>query len=60
VDAGTKPGIEVWRIEELRPVPWPEELYGKFCSGDSYIILHVSTLVCSVVPCLSNPFSLSL
>ncbi len=56
VDCGTKVGIEIWRIEELRPVPWPIELYGKFCSGDSYILLHVCIIYCDLAInfCLLN------
>lgn len=40
--AGAKPGIEVWRIEALKPVKCGEDQghNGKFYSGDSYILLH--------------------
>ncbi|TYH36428.1 hypothetical protein ES332_D13G264300v1 [Gossypium tomentosum] len=37
--AGQKAGIEVWRIENSRPVSLPTSSYGKFFTGDSYIIL---------------------
>eukprot|EP00002_Diphylleia_rotans_P006181 TRINITY_DN154_c0_g1_i1.p1 TRINITY_DN154_c0_g1~~TRINITY_DN154_c0_g1_i1.p1 ORF type:complete len:804 (-),score=188.33 TRINITY_DN154_c0_g1_i1:762-3173(-) len=37
---GKKPGLEIWRIEALKPVAVPTELYGKFYTGDSYIVLH--------------------
>lgn len=37
--AGTKVGIQIWRIEKFNVVPWPEEEYGNFFSGDTYIIL---------------------
>lgn len=40
VGAGAQEGIQIWRIEDLRPVPVPRESYGKFYSGDSYILLH--------------------
>ncbi|RRT36606.1 hypothetical protein GW17_00000461 [Ensete ventricosum] len=38
---GQKVGIEIWRIEDFQPVPLPKSDYGKFHSGDSYIILQV-------------------
>eukprot|EP00045_Choanoeca_perplexa_P009678 m.93821 g.93821 ORF g.93821 m.93821 type:complete len:855 (-) comp14991_c0_seq1:659-3223(-) len=39
-EAGKKPGIQVWRIEKFQVVAWPKKHYGKFYSGDSYIILN--------------------
>ncbi|XP_052860411.1 gelsolin isoform X3 [Anopheles cruzii] len=39
-DAGTKKGLEVWRIENFEPVPVPVKEYGKFYTGDSYIVLN--------------------
>eukprot|EP00656_Telonema_subtile_P007569 TRINITY_DN13551_c0_g1_i1.p1 TRINITY_DN13551_c0_g1~~TRINITY_DN13551_c0_g1_i1.p1 ORF type:complete len:342 (-),score=73.32 TRINITY_DN13551_c0_g1_i1:991-2016(-) len=38
--AGEEPGLKVWRIEVGKVVAWPEEQYGQFYKGDSYIILH--------------------
>jgi gelsolin len=38
--AGEKVGIQIWRIEKFKVVPWPRDLYGSFYSGDSYIILN--------------------
>ncbi|GAM21112.1 hypothetical protein SAMD00019534_042870 [Acytostelium subglobosum LB1] len=38
--AGKKEGIQVWRIENFKVVPWPQDQYGKFFDGDSYIVLH--------------------
>ncbi|MBA0708478.1 hypothetical protein Golax_023589, partial [Gossypium laxum] len=35
-------GIEIWRIENFRPVPVPKSSYGKFFTGDSYVILKAS------------------
>ncbi|KVI11822.1 Villin/Gelsolin [Cynara cardunculus var. scolymus] len=32
-------GIEVWRIENFKPVVVPQSSYGKFFTGDSYVIL---------------------
>ena len=36
---GSEPGVEVWRIEQFKVVPWKKEEYGHFYNGDSYIIL---------------------
>ena len=38
--AGTKPGIQVWRIEHFHVVPVETSLHGQFHKGDSYIVLH--------------------
>eukprot|EP00026_Physarum_polycephalum_P002067 Phypoly_transcript_02071.p1 GENE.Phypoly_transcript_02071~~Phypoly_transcript_02071.p1 ORF type:complete len:829 (+),score=189.83 Phypoly_transcript_02071:487-2973(+) len=38
--AGAKEGLEIWRIEKLRPVPVDRSQYGKFYTGDSYIVLN--------------------
>ncbi|XP_068658853.1 villin-2 isoform X2 [Aristolochia californica] len=38
--AGQRVGTEIWRIENFQPVPLPKPDYGKFYSGDSYIILQ--------------------
>lgn len=37
---GEKPGLKVWRIENFKVQPWPEKEYGKFYSGDSYIVIN--------------------
>ncbi|XP_057545488.1 villin-4-like [Amaranthus tricolor] len=42
--AGQKAGLEIWRIENFRPVRVPNSSYGKFYTGDSYIILKTTTL----------------
>ncbi|KAF5772063.1 putative villin/Gelsolin, ADF-H/Gelsolin-like domain superfamily [Helianthus annuus] len=39
---GSKPGVEIWRIENFKPVPLPKADYGKFYSGDSYVVLQTS------------------
>jgi len=31
---------EVWRIEELHPVPMEAEKFGQFFAGDSYVVKH--------------------
>ncbi|URD82046.1 Villin headpiece domain [Musa troglodytarum] len=41
--AGQKVGTEIWRIENFQPVPLPKSDYGKFYSGDSYIILQTTS-----------------
>ncbi|OMO79453.1 Villin headpiece [Corchorus olitorius] len=40
--AGQKAGIEIWRIENFCPVPVPKSSYGKFFTGDSYVILKTT------------------
>lgn len=42
--AGQKDGLEIWRIENFKPVPVPSSSYGKFFMGDSYIILKTTAL----------------
>lgn len=42
--AGQKAGIEIWRIENFRPVPVPKASHGKFFTGDSYVILKTTAL----------------
>lgn len=37
---GLAPGLDVWRIEQFKVVPWPKESYGSFHTGDSYIVLE--------------------
>ena len=37
--AGSKPGVECWRIEAMKPVKQPSA-DGKLYTGDSYIVLH--------------------
>jgi len=39
-NAGTKLGLQIWRIVKFKVTSWPEQDYGKFFSGDSYIILN--------------------
>eukprot|EP00002_Diphylleia_rotans_P033726 TRINITY_DN719_c0_g4_i1.p1 TRINITY_DN719_c0_g4~~TRINITY_DN719_c0_g4_i1.p1 ORF type:complete len:373 (-),score=99.98 TRINITY_DN719_c0_g4_i1:149-1267(-) len=40
--AGQAPGLQIWRIEKMKVKTWPSEEYGKFFSGDSYILLKTS------------------
>ncbi|CAL5046144.1 unnamed protein product [Urochloa decumbens] len=42
--SGQKDGLEVWRIENFKPVPIPASSHGKFFMGDSYIILKTTAL----------------
>lgn len=39
-NAGSKVGIQVWRIKKFKVVHWPREDYGQFYNGDSYIVLN--------------------
>lgn len=39
-NVGQEVGLEIWRIEQFKVVPWPRKLYGSFFSDDSYIILR--------------------
>ncbi|CAH1432248.1 unnamed protein product [Lactuca virosa] len=40
---GQRVGTEIWRIENFQPVPLPKSNYGKFYSGDSYIVLQTTS-----------------
>jgi gelsolin len=37
---GDAPGVQIWRIEQFKIVPWPKDDYGSFYTGDSYIVLN--------------------
>ncbi|XP_038988756.1 villin-2 isoform X1 [Phoenix dactylifera] len=39
---GQRVGTEIWRIENFQPVPLAKSDYGKFYSGDSYIVLQTT------------------
>lgn len=39
-NAGRAPGLEIWRIENFEPVVYPKNNYGKFYTGDSFIVLN--------------------
>ncbi|KAI8044788.1 gelsolin isoform X1 [Drosophila gunungcola] len=39
-NAGRTPGLEIWRIENFEPVAYPKNNYGKFFTGDSFIVLN--------------------
>lgn len=38
--SATQPGLHIWRVEKMKPVPVPKEMQGVFYSGDSYLVLH--------------------
>ncbi|TRY55082.1 hypothetical protein DNTS_034511 [Danionella cerebrum] len=38
--AGKQTGLQVWRIEKMDLVPVPQNLYGGFYTGDSYLVLN--------------------
>lgn len=37
------PGLYVWRVEKMKPVPVAPENQGVFFSGDSYLVLYNGT-----------------
>ncbi|CAH1965250.1 unnamed protein product [Acanthoscelides obtectus] len=39
-NAGKTAGVEIWRVEDFKPVRYPKDQYGKFYTGDSYIVLN--------------------
>ncbi|KAF8086402.1 hypothetical protein N665_0627s0014 [Sinapis alba] len=39
---GQNSGIEIWRIENFKPVTVQKESHGKFFTGDSYIVLKTT------------------
>ena len=39
---GSSPGLEVWRIESMAPVPVAPKLHGRFHEGDAYIVLRTA------------------
>ena len=40
VGAGKEAGMQIWRVEKFKIVPWPKESYGSFHTGDAYICLN--------------------
>jgi gelsolin len=40
-NAGKTKGLEIWRIVNFEPVAVAKNDYGKFFTGDSYIVLNV-------------------
>ncbi|XP_006010370.1 macrophage-capping protein [Latimeria chalumnae] len=38
--SANQPGLHIWRIEKMKPVPVPAESWGTFYTGDSYLVLH--------------------
>jgi gelsolin len=40
---GDAPGKRVWRIEAFQVVAWPEDQYGEFHTGDTYVVLNSYT-----------------
>eukprot|EP00924_Labyrinthula_sp_SR-Ha-C_P002191 augustus_masked-scaffold_19-processed-gene-3.4-mRNA-1 protein AED:0.03 eAED:0.03 QI:0/-1/0/1/-1/1/1/0/271 len=39
---GEEPELKIWRIEQFKVKHWPKKKYGKFHTGDSYIVLHTT------------------
>jgi len=40
LNAGKKVGMQIWRIEKFQVKSWPQDQYGTFYTGDSYICLN--------------------
>lgn len=40
--AGKQPGLQIWRVENMNPVPVPKQLYGNFYTGDAYLLLYTT------------------
>ena len=38
-NVGTETGLQIWRVENFKPVAVPKEYYGQFYVGDSYIVM---------------------
>lgn len=38
-NCGKKPGLQIWRIEQMQLVPVPKNVYGSFFTGDCYVLL---------------------
>nr|XP_020465752.1 gelsolin-like [Monopterus albus]XP_020465753.1 gelsolin-like [Monopterus albus] len=41
--AGKKPGLQVWRVEQMDLKPVPTQLHGNFFMGDAYIVLYTTS-----------------
>ena len=39
-NSGQEVGLEIWRVVKFKIEKWAKEDYGKFFSGDSYIVLN--------------------
>jgi len=50
-NAGKKVGLQIWRIEKFQVKSWPQEQYGSFYDGDSYIVLNTYTKPPAVALC---------
>uniref|UniRef100_A0A7N5P6U2 Villin 1 n=1 Tax=Ailuropoda melanoleuca TaxID=9646 RepID=A0A7N5P6U2_AILME len=37
----TTPGVQIWRIEDMKMVPVPSSTFGSFYDGDCYIVLAI-------------------
>jgi len=48
--AGNMTGFQVWRIEDMQVVAIPSEAWGKFFSGDSYILFASSAMGTAASP----------
>ncbi|KAJ8375007.1 hypothetical protein SKAU_G00055870 [Synaphobranchus kaupii] len=39
----SKPGLQIWTINNMKMVPVPQQAFGNFFEGDCYIVLHESS-----------------
>ncbi|VDL78019.1 unnamed protein product [Nippostrongylus brasiliensis] len=46
---GKKLGLEIWRIKDFKLDPVPENEYGQFYTGDTYIVLSIGTATIKTV-----------
>ena len=43
VEDSSRGQVKVWRVEDFDLKAWPEDKYGEFLAGDSYVIQYTYT-----------------